>query len=187
MTIAEITTNLDRCIRWGYSSRKIDGKLLEGFQSVLQSLTEIEPEAEIAQMQSSLSRAAGMITGMERALRFAGITPRGMARIDEIDDSFLDWFARHGFTIQSDADFLAFLAMARTPGILCETDMGNIAYYAKLLGWAGDDRDGKYRPYLQFMRQLCPHLTRYFDDIENGREIDENEANNELYEYHLNN
>lgn len=187
MTITEITTELDRLVRWGYNSRKIDGKMLEGFQKVIGELSSVDNSQTIGDTEKSLSEAAGTITGLQRALKMTGITPKGLERINQLDDDFLDWFARHGFTIGSDLEFRALLALARSYDILCDTDLGNIAYYGKLLQWASGDTQGKYKPYLQFMRQLCPHLAKWFDQLEAGFNIDEISLNNELYQFHLKN
>jgi hypothetical protein len=40
---------------------------------------------------------------------------------------------------------------------------------------------------LKVHRGLYPHLKRYFDMIDQCSEINEEEANNKIYTYHLNN
>ncbi len=187
MTNAEITTKLDRLVRWGYNSRKIDGKLLEGFQELITEVSGADDSREMFDTEKSLSEAAGTITVLQRALKMTGITPKGLERINQLDDDFLDWFDKHGFTINSELEFTAFLSLARGFDILCDTDLGNISYYGKLLQRAGGDTKGKFRPYLEFMRQLCPHLAKWFDQLEAGYKIDEIALNDELYQLHLNN
>ena len=183
--MTEIVAKLDRLVRWGYNARRIDGKLLEGFQEVIRDLSAADP-APVA-VTETLSRFTGEINSLSRALSLSGITPKGMEAIAAVDDDFIVLFEKRGFALNTELRFIAFLSMARWQNLFCENDMGNIAYYMKLWGWACRGDMEKFRPYLQFMRDLCPHLGRYFDRIENLQPVDMEEANNEMYQYHLNN
>lgn len=181
----EIVAKLDRLVRWGYNARRIDGKLLEGFQEVIRDLDAISEQPVAG--SGAMSQYTSQIESLSKALSLTDITAKGREEIAAVDDNFIAWFERNGFAVNTELRFIAFLAMARWQNLLCENDLGNIAYYRKLWGWARRGDMEKFRPYLQFMRDLCPHLSVYFGRIENMQEVDEEGVNSEMYEYHLNN
>lgn len=185
MTLNQTVYQLNRLVKWGYDRRRINGKLLEGFQDAIKSLAAMEEPGGSEATAEDFNRLTGELIRLRQASAIAGFTPKAVARLHQMDDDFLDWFAVHGFTIGSEIEFIAFLAVSRWYNTLCETDLRNIAYYGKLLSITDSGNIDKMRPYLAFMRDMCPHLSRYFDQVESGQEIDEMEANNQLYKHHL--
>lgn len=181
----DVVVKLDKLVQWGYKARRIDGKLLEGFQEVIRELSAAEQPADNG--HEMLSQFTGRIGSLTRVIGLTGFTAKGIAQIEALDDDFLAWFERCGFNIQCELDFHAFVSIARWKELLCDIDLRNVAFYRRLFGWAATGNPDRYLPYLQFMRSLCPHLNRYFDQVETGRDLDDVVMNSELYSYHLQN
>ncbi len=188
MGINEVIIELDRLVSWGYSRGKIGGKILEGFQKSIKALSEMEDPANFdVTRDRELSLLVSENQQLRTFARFTGLTPKALAYLKETNDEFLEWFDAQGFTIHTDLQFEAFMSLRREIDMKCEIDLANIACYEKLLSLATVNNMDKMRPYIAFMRDLCPHLTKWFDQVYCGETIDEWKANNELYSYNLNN
>ena len=199
-SLQQSITDLDIVIRWGINSKRISGKMLEKFQGVLRSLAELHEAGDISQSSDSeVSRVTEKLTRLWQLGRLTGLTAKAIAEIENTDDDFLRWYESTGLTINSNLDFEVFLHHRRRFTRLCETDLNNIRWYAQIsqivINWKANHLSQASKEshelflhnQLQFLHELYPHLTPWFILIDQGQEVDEEDANNKLYLYHLKN
>jgi len=184
MELQSTIKKLDSLIRWAHSNGKMGGKLLTGFQDAMRELVQLSEE-EKPEPVNIASQVAHELTTLRFAASITGLTRKALAKIATLDDNFLEWYARRGNKISTNEEFEGMLAMKRHFDLLVEIDLENIRYYKKLLDMTTGTNIDKMKPYLLFLRDLCPHLTKWFDQVDCGETVDEWKANNELYTYHL--
>lgn len=192
MDLQQTISNLNRLVVWGYNQNRINGKLLTGFQDVVKQLVEIEEQERIGRdLSEQPELISAKVVSELTTLRFiatnTGLTPKAIQKITELDDDFLDWYARNGQPIHSDLDFMAMLSVKRGIDACVEIDIRNIRYYQSLMQKVTPDNATKMKPYLLFLRDMCPHLSHAFAQVDNGSiEMDWDRLNETLYQYHLN-
>lgn len=184
MKLQSAIKELDRLVTWGFSNGKINGKLLTGFQGVIKILLEIDDQGKVTPDEIS-SRVASELTSLRFISKATGITPKAVQMISELDADFIEWYEVHGTTIHTNLDFQVMLSIKHTFDKKVNIDLENIKFYSKLKKIDTERGDDKMQPYLKFFYELCPHLQPWLELIDKGETIDEMQANNELYKYHL--
>jgi len=184
MELQSAIKELDRLVAWGFSNGKINGKLLTGFQGVIKGLLEIDDQVKVAPDEIS-SRVAAELTSLRFISKATGLTPKAVQKISELDTDFLEWYTANGQTISSNLDFQVMIAIKRSFDNKVSIDLANIRYYARLKKMDTERGDDKMKPWLKFFYELCPHLHTWFKLIDKGEPVNEMQANNELYKYHL--
>lgn len=199
ITLQQATTKLEHIVSWGENRGRISGKMIDEFSGLIASMKElIAFENAYQESDSELSKVTEQLTRVWKLCRMTGLTAKAIAEIENTDDDFLDWYEQHGPVINSNLRFEAFLQMRRSFTVLCETDLNNIRWYAKLRQIAINHQSARvskassvsheiFKNQLQFLHELYHHLTYWFNLIDQGEEIDEMDANNRLYMYHLKN
>jgi hypothetical protein len=163
MTLNQTISEIDRMVKWGNSQGKITGKLLKGFQDVLVSLVDISEKEETDKLEHEilLNKEKEKSDILRLICRKCGLTEKAIVDIMAMDQDFIEGYQ---YTIQSDNEFLAMRQSYRLKNKLSEVDDGTLRQYTQLLVLASDGRDVKH--YIEFYRQIAPHLTSRFDQIE---------------------
>lgn len=170
---------LDRLIEWGARKRIISGGLLIGFQKVLKQIAEAYTQLDSKLIKSELDvqELIGKLDKTRRICRLSGMSEKTIEKLLEIQDDFI---YHYPYTVQSDTDFRILLQQNRMVYLKSDLDMSTLKIYEKI--WKmGESKHS----YLQFYRDMSPHLLPFFDLIEKGATTNYENARIFLIQHHI--
>ncbi|HAX95624.1 MAG TPA: hypothetical protein DCY35_03760 [Prolixibacteraceae bacterium] len=169
---------LDRLIEWGAKKGIIKGSFLAGFQKVLKQIAEqyTGMDTRILEAELQVQKIVAKSDKIRAICRLSGMQEKTIEKLLEVD---YDLLTNYSYTVQDDTDFRILMEKSRMVYLKSDLDINTIRLYEKV--WKmGPSKHS----YLQFYRDLSPHLLPYFDLIEQGATTNLEKAKIFLIQHH---
>ena len=172
---------LDRLIEWGAKKGIITGSFLASFQKALRKLAEdyTSMDTRLLEAELNVQKIVAKSDKIRSICRLSGMTEKTIEKLLALDDEFI---TSYPYTVQSDTDFRLLLQQSRMVYLKSDLDISTLKIYEKI--WKMGEQK---HAYLQFYREMSPHLLPFFDLIERGATTDIDKAKIFLIQHHTQN